>query len=199
MSRDEPWRRVLVLGGARSGKSAFAERLAGECGGDVVYVAAATVEDPEMADRVRRHRERRPAEWRTLEVRRDVAQAVAALPDVRTVLVEDLTLLLADRFRELDEGGGTSDDSAVADGAERAIADEVAQLLRLPAHVILVSNEVGMGIVPASPLGRLFRDALGRVNQGAARGANEVYVLVAGLPLRLKPGDAGGLARSTFP
>ncbi len=200
MSRDEPWRRVLVLGGARSGKSAFAEQLASECDGPVVYVAAATVEDPEMAERVRHHRERRPTEWRTLEVRRDVAKAVAALPDVGTVLVEDLTLLLADRFRELDdEGGGTCGNSAAADGAERAVADEVAELLRLRAHVILVSNEVGMGIVPASPMGRLFRDALGRVNQGAARDAHEVYVLVAGLPLRLKPGDAGGLARSTFP
>jgi adenosylcobinamide kinase / adenosylcobinamide-phosphate guanylyltransferase len=161
---------VLVLGGARSGKSLFAERLAGECGGPVLYVATAEALDDEMAERIRRHRARRDPAWRTLEAAVDVASAVeASLQDARTVLVEDLTLLLANRLDE---------DLAMA---------EVERLLALPANVVLVSNEVGMGLVPEHPLGRTFRDALGRLNQHAAGRAAEVYFVIAGLPLRLKP------------
>lgn len=200
MSLAGPWRRVLVLGGARSGKSAFAERLATECGEPVVYVAAATVEDAEMAERVRLHRERRPAAWRTLEVRRDVAEAARALPDARTVLVEDLTLLLSERYRFLVEGENVgSIHGAAAEEGERAVAADVRALFCLPAHVVLVSNEVGMGLVPATPLGRVFRDALGRLNQLAASRADEVYLLVAGLPLRLKPAEAGAHGSVPFP
>jgi adenosylcobinamide kinase/adenosylcobinamide-phosphate guanylyltransferase len=163
-------RKVLVLGGARSGKSVFAERVAGECGGPVLYVATAEALDEEMAERIRLHRSRRDAAWRTLEAARDVGAAVEAqLHDARTVLVEDLTLLLANRLDE---------DVARA---------EVETLLGLPSNVVLVSNEVGMGLVPEHPLGRTFRDALGRLNQHAAALAAEVYFVIAGLPLRLKP------------
>ena len=201
MTADGHWRRVLVLGGARSGKSTFAEQLASECGEPVVYVAAATVEDPEMEERVRRHREQRPPTWRTVEARSDVADVVASTRDTRTVLVEDLTLLLSDRFRAC--GDGDEWESAgcrdAAETAEQAVAAQVEQLFGLAAHVVLVSNEVGMGVVPPTPLGRLFRDALGRVNQVAAARADEVYLLVAGLPLTLKPRDAGALAWSPFP
>ena len=159
-----------MLGGARSGKSVFAERLAAECGSPVLYVATATAGDAEMAARIERHRARRDPGWRTLEVTREVAAGVEAqLDDARTVLLEDLTLLLANTLDE---------DVARA---------EVERLLALPAHVVLVSNEVGMGVVPEYPLGRQFRDALGRLNQYAAASAGEVYFLVAGLPLRLKP------------
>jgi adenosylcobinamide kinase / adenosylcobinamide-phosphate guanylyltransferase len=165
------YRRILVLGGARSGKSAFAERMAGECGQPVLYVATAEALDDEMAQRIRLHQARRPAGWRTLEAPRDVAlQTAAALSDTRTVLLEDLTLLLSN-----------------LDADELRTQAEIDQLLTLPAHVMLVSNEVGMGLVPPTPLGRQFRDALGRLNQHAAACADEVYLLVAGLPLKLKP------------
>jgi adenosylcobinamide kinase / adenosylcobinamide-phosphate guanylyltransferase len=161
---------VLVLGGARSGKSLYAERVAGECGGPVLYVATAEALDEEMAERIQLHRARRDPGWRTLEAPRDVATAVEAdLGDARTVLVEDLTLMLANRLDE---------DQARA---------EVDNLLGLSTNVVLVSNEVGMGLVPDNPLGRTFRDALGRLNQHAAARAGEVYVVIAGLPLRLKP------------
>jgi adenosylcobinamide kinase/adenosylcobinamide-phosphate guanylyltransferase len=166
---------VLVLGGARSGKSSFAERMAIESGEPVLYVATATASDEEMAERIRLHRERRPAAWRTLEAATDVASRVQAdLADARTVIVEDLTLLLSNLM--LQESASSED---------RAMA-EVEALLRLDAHVILVSNEVGMGLVPPYPLGRQFRDALGRLNQCAAARVNDVYLMVAGLPLRLK-------------
>jgi adenosylcobinamide kinase/adenosylcobinamide-phosphate guanylyltransferase len=169
------FRKVLVLGGARSGKSGFAERLAAECGEPVLYVATATVTDEEMAERIARHRAQRPPTWRTLEAPADVARRLGCeARGATTILIEDLTLLLSNLM---------ASDSSRAEG--RAV-DEVACLVALDAHVILVSNEVGMGIVPEHPLGRHFRDALGRLNQAAAAACGEVYLLVAGLPLRLK-------------
>jgi adenosylcobinamide kinase/adenosylcobinamide-phosphate guanylyltransferase len=143
-----------------------------ECGEPVLYVATATALDEEMAERIREHQQRRPQGWRTLEVPVGVAAAVAAgLGAARTVVVEDLTLLLAN----------------ITDAPEATAIQEVDQLLAVPANLVLVSNEVGMGVVPAYPAGRQFRDRLGRLNQHAAARADEVVLLVAGLPLRLKP------------
>lgn len=169
-------RRILVLGGARSGKSAFAERLAVECGEPVLYVATATAVDDEMAERIAHHRARRLETWRTLEAPLDFAKAIAReRADARTVLVEDLTLALSNLMETLE-----------AKSAQQRLMHDVTNALKLGANVVLVSNEVGMGLVPPYPLGRAFRDALGRVNQHAAHEASEVYLLVAGLPLRLK-------------
>jgi adenosylcobinamide kinase/adenosylcobinamide-phosphate guanylyltransferase len=182
------FRRVFVLGGARSGKSTFAERLALDAGGHVLYFATATADDEEMAERIRLHQARRPPSWRTLETPTDIAaRATSELVRFRdrlgpsgasdatiTVLVEDLTLLLANLM-------------ALADAAaERRTTTEVDSLVALEANVILVSNEVGMGVVPPYPSGRLFRDMLGRVNQHAAAASNEVYVMFAGVPLKAK-------------
>jgi adenosylcobinamide kinase/adenosylcobinamide-phosphate guanylyltransferase len=169
------FRKVFVLGGARSGKSGFAERLAVECGEPVVYVATATASDDEMAERIAQHRAHRPPTWSTLEARTHLVGRLASeAGDVRTVVVEDLTLLLSNLM--LDD----------VDRAESYAISEAEALLALDAHVIVVSNEVGMGVVPEYPLGRQFRDALGRVNQATAAACAEVYLLVAGLPLRLK-------------
>jgi adenosylcobinamide kinase / adenosylcobinamide-phosphate guanylyltransferase len=174
------FRRALILGGVRSGKSVYAERIAAEAGGPVLYVATATAaaDDEEMAERIARHRAQRPAAWRTIEepirVASNVAAELAQLDRGVTVLVEDLTLLMSNLMAQ---------DPAQAE--TRCLA-EVARLAALEAHVILVSNEVGMGVVPPYPSGRLFRDGLGRVNQRAAELCKEVYLLVAGLPLRVK-------------
>jgi adenosylcobinamide kinase/adenosylcobinamide-phosphate guanylyltransferase len=141
----------------------------------VLYVATARAGDDEMAERIALHRAQRPQSWRTVEVPNDVAQSVSAeLKGAATVLVEDLTLLLSNLMAQ-DELR-----------AEARALDQVNALLTLPTHLILVSNEVGMGIVPPYPLGRVFRDALGRLNQCAAAACSEVYLLVAGLPLQLK-------------
>jgi adenosylcobinamide kinase / adenosylcobinamide-phosphate guanylyltransferase len=147
-----------------------------ECGEPVLYVATATADDAEMAARIARHRAQRPPGWPTLEVPLAVAAEVgrAATRAVQTVLIEDLTLLLSNLF--------AADEAA----AEIRAAREVDDLLRVPQHLVLVSNEVGLGVVPAYPLGRQFRDALGRLNQHAAARCAEAYLLVAGLPLRLK-------------
>jgi adenosylcobinamide kinase/adenosylcobinamide-phosphate guanylyltransferase len=169
------FRSILVLGGVRSGKSSFAERLAAECGEPVLYVATATAGDDEMAERIAMHRAQRPATWRTLEAPVNVAaQLVAEIGDAQTVLVEDLTLLLSSLM--------TEDEIS----AELRATQEVNDLIALRAHIIFVTNEVGMGVVPPYPLGRLFRDSLGRVNQSAAAACSEVYFVVAGVPLRLK-------------
>jgi adenosylcobinamide kinase/adenosylcobinamide-phosphate guanylyltransferase len=156
-----------------------------------LYVATATADDEEMVARIAHHRAQRPASWRTVEAPTAVAaRTSAALRELTadeegigtterqqpepTVLVEDLTLLLSNVF-EVD-----------AATAERRATEEVDSLLQLPAHVVLVSNEVGLGIVPAYPLGRSFRDAMGRLNQHAAAECKEVVFLIAGLPLYLK-------------
>jgi adenosylcobinamide kinase / adenosylcobinamide-phosphate guanylyltransferase len=168
------FRRVLVLGGARSGKSAFAERLAAQCGEPVLYVATATAIDDEMAERIAHHRARRSATWRTLELPVGLADGVATEQGIVTILVEDLTLLLSNYMDR---------DGVAAEGGAHA---DVQGLLAVDANIILVSNEVGMGVVPAYPAGRQFRDALGRLNQAAAAVCDEVHLIVAGLPLRLK-------------
>jgi adenosylcobinamide kinase/adenosylcobinamide-phosphate guanylyltransferase len=124
-----------------------------------------------MAERIARHRAQRPTTWRTIEA---PLGSVTDCADAATVLVEDLTLLLANAMER---------DHAAAEG--RSI-EQIEALLTLDAHVILVANEVGMGLVPPYPLGRAFRDAMGRVNQAAAAACAEVYLIVAGLPLRFK-------------
>jgi len=170
---EQAWSPRASAGGARSGKSSFAERVAAECGEPVVYVATATADDDEMVERIASHRARRPQTWRTIEKPTGVAEFVASeLGDAATVLVEDLTLMLSNLMADNESQ------------AEFRAVDDLKALLGLQANVVLVSNEVGMGVVPAYPLGRVFRDALGRLNQAAAAACGEVYFLVAGLPLQ---------------
>jgi adenosylcobinamide kinase/adenosylcobinamide-phosphate guanylyltransferase len=164
----------LILGGARSGKSALAERLAAESGLAVVYIATATVGDVEMAERIAHHRERRPAGWGLVEEPQRLAGALrdAAAPD-RCLLVDCLTLWL---------------NNVIADEAlyqrERAALLEV--LPGLPGRVILVSNEVGMGIVPLGELTRRYCDEAGWLHQELAQLCDRVTFVAAGLPLTLK-------------
>ncbi len=173
----------MVLGGARSGKSAFAERLARASGGDdVLYVATATITDDEMAARVARHRADRSAAWETVELPLRVGDTLRgriALPPV--ILLDCLTLLLSTPAL-------TSPDVSESAIEEHATA-EVDGLLRLrdgyPGTLIVVSNEVGMGLHPNSALGRIYRDALGRANQRLAARADAAYLLVAGIPIDL--------------
>lgn len=175
---------TLVLGGARSGKSAFAERMAQELGGDqVLYVATAEAGDEEMRRRIEKHRRGRPAAWRTLEVQRDVGPAILEhAAGAQVVLLDCLTLLISNRLTEADE--------PFAPGIEDQVAAEIDGLTacaaQLTGHLVVVSNEVGMGLVPPYPLGRAYRDLLGWANQALAQHADKVYLLVAGIPQRIK-------------
>ena len=180
----------LILGGARSGKSDFAERLAADSGRPVLYVATMEPGDDEMRDRIARHRASRPAAWRTLEAPRDLARQIAGAAQAGDFVILDcLTLWLTNLLLDLlpdAEQPRTEDLPAALD----RVAAEVESLLDWgrshAGDVAVVSNEVGMGLVPPYPLGRVFRDALGAANRRIAAHADETYLLVAGLvfPLR---------------
>jgi adenosylcobinamide kinase/adenosylcobinamide-phosphate guanylyltransferase len=166
-------RLTLVLGGARSGKSSYAERLVAEAGPGCVYIATAQAFDEEMRDRIARHRADRPADWTTIEAPLDLAQAIAALPADRPVLVDCLTLWLSNTM--------------LAERDVEASCDALLQALcKAAPPVICVSNEVGLGIVPDNALARRFRDAQGTLNQRIAAQADRVVLMAAGLPLALK-------------
>ncbi len=171
--------RALVLGGARSGKSALAEELAAELGGSsVLYVATAIPSrDPELEERVRQHRERRPAEWGTLELGGGDLQAVANAADGwGAVLLDSITLWVSARMIGGHDANGTLDE--VERFLERATEPGT--------PIVLVSDEVGLGVVPENATTRAFRDLLGLVNQRVARVAEEVRLCVAGLGVRIK-------------
>ena len=173
--------RVLVLGGSRSGKSAHAEALL-DGRDDVVYLATAggSADDAEWAARVAAHRARRPAGWTTLET-----TAPSELLRGGAVLVESVTTWVA---ALMDETGVWDDvDGEAARGRLAARCDALVNAWAMtPAHVVAVSDEVGLGVVPETRSGRLFRDVLGEVNQRLAGTADEVWFVVAGLPLRLR-------------
>lgn len=191
---------ILLLGGARSGKSTYAEKLAAEIGGDnVLYVATAEVKDEEMAERARKHRASRPASWHTLEAPRGIGTALpAAAEGAQAVIVDCITVLSSnvlvaatgdyeDAFAEPEDPHNPAIEAALLAEIEALIAAAQA----LPAITIVVSNEAGMGVVPPYKLGRVWRDLLGRANQVLARHADEVYLLVAGIPMTIKgPGGA---------
>lgn len=170
---------TLLLGGARSGKSTLAVRRAEACGAPVVFVATAEARDAEMHDRIARHRAERPAAWSTLEAPHDLEATIGQATAEDTVILDCLSLWVANLMERGDDPG------AVEAAAERAahLAEQ------RTGRVIAVSNEVGMGVVPAYPLGRSYRDQLGRVNAIWARHAEEALLVVAGRTLALQPTD----------
>jgi len=163
----------LIIGGARSGKSRLAEARALESGLAVTYIATATVGDGEMAERIAHHRARRPAQWATVEEPRRLAEALRAHAAAgRLLLVDCLTLWLSNLM--------------LGPGLEPERTRLLDALAELPGRLILVSNEVGWGVVPANELGRRFADEQGRLNQAVAAASLRVTLVAAGLPLELK-------------
>jgi adenosylcobinamide kinase/adenosylcobinamide-phosphate guanylyltransferase len=163
----------LILGGARSGKSALAERRAAESGLAVAYLATAQAQDDEMRRRIDHHRQRRPANWLTVEEPLHLAAALGAnAAPGRCLLVDCLTLWLSNRM--------------LGPGLEPERGALLGCLPALPGRIILVSNEVGWGIVPANELARAFADEQGRLNQAVAALCERVTLVVAGLPLEMK-------------
>lgn len=178
---------TLILGGARSGKSAFAERLAVDGAREVIYIATARAGDGEMGDRIAHHRERRPEHWTTVEEPLLLADAISRHSTLNNlILVDCLTLWLSNLMfsdgREYPETG-TIDLPALFHEQRRAFIDA---LQSASGDVILVSNEVGLGIVPMGAVTRSFADEAGRLNQSVAAVCDRAVFIAAGLPLTLK-------------
>ncbi len=207
-SSEHPPRLALVLGGARGGKSTFAERLVAARAGDapVVYLATSEANDREMAARVAAHQQSRTGAWTTVECPLELAAAVrsaaaasssgppAFLLDCVTFWVSNLLFAAGDLGGTTPEGLGNFDKAFIAREVEAAVAarigaavdDLLAAVRETDSSMVAVSNEVGFGVVPEYPIGRLYRDELGRANHRLADDAAEVYLLVAGIPIELK-------------
>jgi adenosylcobinamide kinase/adenosylcobinamide-phosphate guanylyltransferase len=187
MSPHSPLPRTLLLGGARSGKSTRAEQLLADRP-DVLYVATGGTRDgdAEWAQRIELHRERRPASWRTAETC-DLEAVLTDAADPAPVLIDCLALWLTSVMDECDAW----DDRAWADGGEAAVQRRCRALAAAWAAtsrtVVAVSNEVGMGVVPATAAGRRFRDTLGRLNMAVADASERVLLVVAGQVVTIKP------------
>lgn len=182
---------VFVTGGARSGKSRFAENEALKRKTNVIYIATAQALDEEMAHRIKVHQNRRPKNWITVEEPRYLSKACKEIrenerfDDCDTILVDCLALLVSN-WLPLEEAEDSSTWDVLRQDLLLEIKDMIAEMRQMRQEFIIVSNEVGMGLVPEYPLGRLYRDLLGEVNQIVAAAADEVYFMVSGLPLRLK-------------
>ncbi|MHB1654057.1 MAG: bifunctional adenosylcobinamide kinase/adenosylcobinamide-phosphate guanylyltransferase [Desulfitobacteriaceae bacterium] len=212
---------ILITGGARSGKSRFAELLARQPGLPVTYMATAQIWDPEMANRVDKHRLNRPLEWSLIEEPYKITQALLKLPNENSIVLLDcITLWLSnlllshlpspmareqpapasekiatpgtpgDLTGEASYDQSWEKDAGLRNQIEMRILEEVYELadaaVKIKPKVIFVTNEVGQGIVPENPLGRLYRDLAGKANQILAEAAEEVYLVVAGYPLEIK-------------
>jgi adenosylcobinamide kinase/adenosylcobinamide-phosphate guanylyltransferase len=179
---------TLLLGGARSGKSYYAQEEAKKFD-KVLFVATAEAGDADMRRRIRKHQEDRPANWRTLEANTQVGRQIQAnLRDESLVIIDCITLLVTNIICQIDEKDYDSCDEAVLEASVYAEIQALQECLqRVNASFILVSNEVGWGIVPDNRISRIYRDLLGRANQMLAHSADEVFLMVAGIPLRVKP------------
>ncbi len=180
---------ILVLGGARSGKSRFAQKLASDLGQKVLYVAPLVPRDEEMRRRVELHRKSRPSAWRTVEAPTGVAKALREhIADAEVVLLDCLTLLVANLMSPSHDT--TEIENVDYEAAQREMSTELEALLGCiegsSTSLIIVSTEVGAGLVPPYPSGRAFRDLLGEANQFIAERVDKVYMMIAGIPLELK-------------
>lgn len=180
---------IFVLGGARSGKSSVAEKITKKLGEKVLYIATAAVLDKEMEKRVELHRQRRPENWTTIEETHNISEVVKENSDLYDVIMIDcLTILVSNLL--IDENYPSPNTKLHSAEKDKAILDEIKQLSitaqEAKAHVVIVSNELGSGIVPANEIGRVYRDLVGWANQTAAGYADEVYYTIAGLPVELK-------------
>jgi len=193
-----PPRLILILGGARSGKSAFAERLAAGSGKTVTFIATATDGDEEMHQRIIRHKATRPQDWHTIEEPFDLAGAVqrafqladVALLDCMTLWLGNIVLQKHEELQsdEQEQSAPQISSDQLNELALQLIEELLTALQNAEEGktLIVVSNEVGLGIVPAYPLGRIYRDTLGYVNQRLALDADRVYLMVAGIAVDIK-------------
>ena len=180
---------ILIIGGARSGKSRFAQELALKLGELVLFVATAVAGDDEMQHRIEEHRRARPATWTTLEITAHVGSQIdRQIGRSKVVIVDCITLLANNIFNQYIDQTSEQIDASLIEQKLIAEIDELIDCINhTDASFIMVTNEVGTGLVPANKVGRLYRDLLGLANQRLAARADEVYLMVAGLPVLIKP------------
>jgi adenosylcobinamide kinase/adenosylcobinamide-phosphate guanylyltransferase len=180
---------ILILGGVRSGKSQLAQDMASRLGGPVLFVATGEAQDEEMRQRIEAHRKARPSSWRTVEAPVGVGPRVREhIGGARIVIVDCLTLLVSNVIGRCGDPGQL--DAGLVSQKVAAEIEELAECIgEVEATFILVSNEVGMGLVPDNRLGRTYRDCLGKANRELAQRADAVHFMVAGIPITVK-GDS---------
>ncbi len=166
---------IFITGGARSGKSAFAQKLAARLGKKVTYIATAQAKDKEMELKIKFHRKNRPSHWKTIEEEKDITEVLSrGAKKSEVILLDCLTLLISNLLLS----------------SRKDVLKEVRQLVgrikEIKATTLIVSNEVGMGIVPDNRLARRFRDIAGEANQIVAQVADEVYLVVSGIPIKVR-------------
>jgi len=175
---------LFITGGARSGKSHFAEEIAAKTGKEVVYIATAQAGDEEMKRRIKKHQERRPGNWKTFEEPNNVKKLVKEIgfEDI-VILIDCLTLLVSNHLL-------CNENIIGEDVLERKVLQEIDRLaiiaVQSRAEVIIVSNEVGMGLVPDKKIGRFYRDILGKANNLIAQKADKVFFMLSGIPIKVK-------------
>ena len=179
---------TLILGGARSGKSSFAEQLAAKLGGSVSYIATAQALDQEMHARIKQHKSNRPSNWKTMEIATDIANKLGEnIYHSNVILLDCITLLVSNHIMRSSSDINQPNEIE----AKKSVSEEIESLITTiqgrSSHWIIVSNEVGMGLVPPYPSGRLYRDLLGWANQQLAEAADHVYFMVSGIPWKIKP------------
>ena len=181
---------ILVTGGARSGKSTFAEETVKKFGENVLYIATSISFDDEMKDRIKKHKEQRPHEWETLEAFKDfdivlpdrIVGKSAALIDCITIMVTNIMLETDLNWTNIN----VDDISNIENEVKNEITKLIYTIKKSETPFVLVTNEVGMGIVPENKMARAFRDMAGRANQMLARASDEVYLCVSGIPVKIK-------------
>lgn len=181
---------ILVTGGARSGKSNFAESLCKERNNKTLYIATSIPCDDEMKDRVKKHRDSRPSEWKTYEIYKDIYSIIMEINNnYETVILDCVTLLVNNLMfsYKIDIDNAKSDE---INALEFYIKDQVNKLLEeiklTNLYFVFVTNELGMGIVPGNKLSRIYSDVVGRINQLIASKSDEVHFVVSGIPIRIK-------------
>jgi len=180
---------ILIIGGAHSGKSHFARELGLKSAQPVLFVATAVAGDEEMRQRIEEHRKTRPATWSTLEVTTHIGNQIRQkIGKAQTVIVDCITLLVNNIFNQYSDPAGELIDVPLIEKEVMAEIDELVDCInQVNTSFIIVSNEVGLGLVPDNRIGRLFRDLLGKANQVLAQRADEIYLMVAGMPVPVKP------------
>ena len=175
---------TLILGGARSGKSSHAQQLAEETGKSVTFLATAQALDGEMSSRIQKHRTERPAGWETLEIPCDIASQVSQIKS-EVVILDCITLLVSNLLMQFVKDD-LVDEVPFVSAVQKEIDELIVKMRGQSQGWIIVSNEVGLGLVPAYQMGRVYRDAIGSANQRLAREADTVIFMVAGIPMVVK-------------